>query len=79
MTGGPGSGKSALLGVVVCAAHLHLRSATHHLWRHIVTRPSANDRLVAVHARQRGVRDLTASLGSPQDRPGAVPSPGRRA
>ncbi|WP_049576571.1 AAA family ATPase [Streptomyces sp. SBT349] len=62
VTGGPGTGKSALLGVLVCAAHPGLRAATTHLWRHATSRPSAHDQLVALHARHRGVRDLTTSL-----------------
>ncbi|MFI7121945.1 hypothetical protein [Amycolatopsis sp. NPDC049868] len=63
VTGGPGAGKSALLGVLVCAAHPALRQSTMDLWRHVAHRPSANDDLVAVHARQCDVREIAASIG----------------
>ena len=63
VTGGPGVGKSALLGVLVCAAHPRLREPTRELWRAAAARPSQNEHLAAVHARQRGLAEITASLG----------------
>ncbi|UMP00089.1 NACHT and WD repeat domain-containing protein [Amycolatopsis sp. EV170708-02-1] len=63
VAGGPGSGKSALLGVLVCAAHPVLRSSTMDLWRHVAHRPSANGNLVAVHGRQCDVDEIAASIG----------------
>lgn len=62
ITGCPGVGKSALIGVLVCAAHPELRDATERVWHHVARAPSRNPHLVAVHARQRGLREITASL-----------------
>lgn len=53
MTGKPGVGKSALLGVLVCAAHEVLRDRYPELWRSLPDVPAGNPRLAAVHARQR--------------------------
>lgn len=61
--GSPGSGKSALLGVCVCAAHPRLRAATASLWQVAAHRPSLHPNLAAVHARQYDLREITASLG----------------
>ena len=61
--GSPGSGKSALLGVCVCAAHPQLRSATAALWQVAAHRPSLQHNLAAVHARQHDLTEITASLG----------------
>src|SRR5882757_1722129 len=63
VTGSPGVGKSALLGVLVCAAHPQLREPTRELWRAAAARPSENAHLAAVHARQRTLAEITASLG----------------
>jgi energy-coupling factor transporter ATP-binding protein EcfA2 len=63
VTGSPGAGKSALLGVLVCAAHPQLRHATQDVWRTAAARPSENPALAAVHARQRSMAEITASLG----------------
>lgn len=63
VTGSPGVGKSALLGVLVCAAHPQLREPTRELWRAAAARPSQNPHLAAVHARQRSLAEITASLG----------------
>jgi hypothetical protein len=62
VTGGPGVGKSALLGVLVCAAHPALRDATNQLWNQARNQPPEMSQLVAVHARQRNLADVTASL-----------------
>jgi WD40 repeat protein len=62
VTGAPGAGKSALLGVLVCAAHPQLRIPTRHLWerqRHI---SSENPDLIAVHARERTTSLIAASI-----------------
>ncbi len=64
VTGSPGAGKSALLGVLVCAAHPVLRRPTQSLWRHTVAHPSLNPDLVAVHARQRAMDVILASLAT---------------
>ncbi len=62
VTGSPGVGKSALLGVLVCAAHPLLREQTRPLWNRIAQRPLRLSNLVAVHVRRRGVDDVTRSL-----------------
>ncbi|MER5636718.1 AAA family ATPase [Kitasatospora sp. NPDC002227] len=63
VTGGPGSGKSALLGVTVCVTHPALAP----LRRHIVTRvrgfrPTPSAIVLAVHARQLSTQQITDSL-----------------
>jgi WD40 repeat protein len=62
VTGSPGVGKSALLGVLVCAAHPLLREETRPLWARIAQFPLRLPHLAAVHARGRGVAEVTASL-----------------
>jgi hypothetical protein len=62
VTGSPGAGKSALLGLLVCAAHPQLRGATQELWRAAAYRPSENSDLAAVHARQRTLLVVLKSL-----------------
>jgi hypothetical protein len=62
VTGGPGVGKSAVLGVLVCAAHPKLRKPTQSLWSHASQAPGLIEQLVAVHARQRGLTDVTECL-----------------
>jgi WD40 repeat protein len=77
VTGRPGSGKSALLGVLVCAAHPLLSDRTRALWASIrEAAPSVNRYLAAVHARQRGLTELLESLWG-QLLPGARAAPGR--
>ncbi|MBA2696139.1 MAG: hypothetical protein H0U62_09965 [Actinobacteria bacterium] len=62
VTGSPGAGKSALLGLLVCAAHPGLRGVTQDLWRAAAARPSQNPELAAVHARQRALPVILRSL-----------------
>jgi len=62
VTGSPGVGKSALLGVLICAAHPLLREQTRPLWERIAQFPLRLSHLAAVHARGRGVADVTNSL-----------------
>ncbi|MFG3532628.1 hypothetical protein ACGF8B_38840, partial [Streptomyces sp. NPDC047917] len=63
VTGKPGAGKSALLGVLVCAAHPGLRRHTKPLWRGLGDRaPGESDRIAVVHARRLGVEQIVASL-----------------
>ena len=62
VTGSPGAGKSALVGVLICAAHPLLRNPTMPLWQGIARRPRANPDLAAVHARQRTTIEVAASL-----------------
>lgn len=64
VTGSPGSGKSALIGIVVCAAHPVLSRPTRDLWHHVAAAPSVNDSLAAVHARQRSPRQVVESVAA---------------
>ncbi|SEG94292.1 AAA ATPase domain-containing protein [Thermomonospora echinospora] len=74
VTGSPGSGKSALLGVLVCAAHPGLREATDPAWNRLPHVPSRNEHLVAVHARQLTTQQIIDSLA----RQLHLPPPGLR-
>ncbi|WP_394617045.1 hypothetical protein JNUCC0626_46795 [Lentzea sp. JNUCC 0626] len=69
VTGSPGAGKSALLGVLVCAASPDLREVTRPVWNRIVQAPLPLDRLAAVHARQRGVTTVVSSVARQLDLP----------
>ncbi|MGW6459274.1 hypothetical protein ACWF94_25675 [Streptomyces sp. NPDC055078] len=62
VTGGPGTGKSALLGMLVCAAHPELRDA---LWHRLppLRLPGRSEEFAAVHARGRSAGQLAASIG----------------
>jgi WD40 repeat protein len=66
VTGRPGTGKSALIGAVVGAAHPALVEAAPHIRARLQTDPagcpSINRTMAAVHARQRELDDLVASL-----------------
>ncbi|MFB4427080.1 NACHT and WD repeat domain-containing protein [Streptomyces sp. QL37] len=63
VTGRPGAGKSALLGVLVCAAHPTLRRHTRALWRGLGgSAPGENERIVVVHARRLGLGQIVDSL-----------------
>ena len=65
VTGCPGAGKSAILGLLVCAAHDKLSQATHRLWSRVVDPPLAREpRLIAIHARQRTVATMLTSIAS---------------
>ncbi|MFF1918850.1 hypothetical protein ACFVYE_46705 [Streptomyces sp. NPDC058239] len=61
VTGKPGVGKSALLGVLVCAAHPQLREPARNLWFRLPARPACNDRLAVVHARRRDLDQIANS------------------
>ncbi|MET9864680.1 caspase family protein [Streptomyces sp. NPDC006386] len=66
VTGRPGTGKSALIGAVVGAAHPTLVEAAPHIRARLQTDPagcpSINRSMAAVHARQRELDDLVTSL-----------------
>lgn len=63
LTGCAGSGKSALLGLLVCAAHPDLREPTRPLWEHVADAPDPVTRgFAAVHARQRSLPKVVASI-----------------
>ncbi|MFF2701539.1 hypothetical protein ACFVUQ_24600 [Streptomyces cyaneofuscatus] len=68
VTGAPGAGKSALLGVLVCAAHPELREASRDLWQRAHPTPlPVGTGFAAVHARQRGLSEICASLARQLD------------
>ena len=62
VTGSAGVGKSALIGVVVCAAHPALRAPTQQLWKRVYPLPARVPHMAAVHARQRSVMEIAQSL-----------------
>lgn len=66
VTGSPGSGKSALLGVAACLAHPQLREVTRQIAQAVPrdVRPEPNPGLAAVHARQRGPSEVLSSVAS---------------
>ncbi|MFB7779744.1 AAA family ATPase [Streptomyces bauhiniae] len=66
VTGSPGSGKSALLGVVACLAHPQLREVTGQIAAVVDRdgRPELLPDLAAVHARQRGPSEVLSSLAT---------------
>ncbi|MFE2868237.1 hypothetical protein [Embleya sp. NPDC059259] len=77
VTGKPGVGKSALLGVLVCAAHPELRLRTRSVWTTLGGAvPPLIDDLAVVHARRRTLSEITAALARQwelTDRSGARP------
>ncbi|MGQ7750016.1 hypothetical protein ACUN29_16205 [Streptomyces sp. WC2508] len=64
VTGSPGVGKSALVGVLVCAAHPQLRQLAAGVTPRVRADllPSINDRLIAVHARGLSLVEVIDSL-----------------
>ncbi|QDQ10061.1 AAA family ATPase [Streptomyces spectabilis] len=62
VTGSPGSGKSALLGMLVCAAHPDLRALLIDRLPPDLPLPGRGTSFAAVHARGRGTGELVASL-----------------
>ncbi|MFJ9844498.1 hypothetical protein ACIRYZ_29395 [Kitasatospora sp. NPDC101155] len=65
VTGKPGVGKSALMGMLACAAHPELRAPTQHIWSALRRlAPRKVPELAVVHARKRGLAEVVASLAS---------------
>jgi hypothetical protein len=63
--GGPGAGKSALLGVWVCAGHEQLREVLRRLWRDVPGVPAAPiPGLIAAHARQRSAGEVMDTIAA---------------
>ncbi|WP_433833333.1 hypothetical protein ACQP2E_18580 [Actinoplanes sp. CA-015351] len=62
VTGGPGAGKSALVGILVCAAHPVLHVPTRPVWRNVRRTPSVQRQFAAVHVRHRTLAEVTGSL-----------------
>ena len=79
VTGKPGVGKSALLGVVVCAAHPALRERTRELWDRLPDMPPRvpEGSLAVVHARRRTVAQIIASIARQWQLPAPGASDGR--
>ncbi|EOD68005.1 ATP-binding protein [Amycolatopsis vancoresmycina] len=73
VTGSPGSGKSALLGVLTCAASSQLRDVTRHIWHRVAQAPVTIDGLAAVHARQRGLDGVAGSIARQLGFPESLP------
>ncbi|MFI1379940.1 PQQ-binding-like beta-propeller repeat protein [Embleya sp. NPDC020886] len=72
VTGAPGAGKSALLGVLVCAAHPELADLVPEVRARLSgvgpgVCPSVNERLAAVHARGRTAADVAAAIARQLD------------
>ncbi|WP_446046347.1 AAA family ATPase [Streptomyces olivaceus] len=64
VTGSPGTGKSALLGALVCAAHPQLAEQAAHIRERLpgACRAALHGHLAAVQARQRTLPDVLAAL-----------------
>ncbi|MEV4108503.1 hypothetical protein [Nonomuraea sp. NPDC049695] len=64
VTGGPGAGKSALLGVTLCLAHQDLHDIADPVLSRILPaeRPDVHPFLAAVHTRERGQAEILSSL-----------------
>ncbi|MET9578847.1 AAA family ATPase [Streptomyces massasporeus] len=60
VVGSPGTGKSALLGALMCAAHPHLTDQARHIRERLpgACRPAVHEAIAAVQARQRGLETL---------------------
>jgi len=63
VTGSPGAGKSALLGLLVCAAHPALRLPTTQIWEAGASTPAQVGVLCAVHAGERPLIAIATALG----------------
>ncbi|MFD5159673.1 AAA family ATPase, partial [Streptomyces hawaiiensis] len=64
VTGSPGTGKSALLGALMCAAHPQLAEQAAHIRERLpgACRPAFHERLAAVQARQRSLTSVLSAL-----------------
>jgi hypothetical protein len=62
VTGAAGAGKSALLGALVCAAHPALAASAEHVRVRLPERVSLATPMAAVHARQRSLDEIVASI-----------------
>jgi WD40 repeat protein len=65
VVGSPGSGKSAILGALVCTAHERLRQTMPEIANRLPgeCQPPIIEDLVVVHARNRDVAEIAASIG----------------
>ena len=62
VTGSPGSGKSAILGILVCAGHQALREPTRPVWSKASPDPGPVTNLAAVHARGLSTAQVVLAL-----------------
>ncbi|WP_406329982.1 AAA family ATPase [[Kitasatospora] papulosa] len=71
VTGSPGAGKSALLGVVVCCAHPQLVKGLRPVMQSIPTklRPNPRSRVAAVHARGMALSQVVDAVAAQLDLP----------
>ncbi|MFT4137294.1 MAG: hypothetical protein QM641_12380, partial [Microbacterium sp.] len=73
VTGSPGAGKSALIGILVCAAHPELRDATKKIWNRAATCPRKQKAIAAVHVRAMTVSQVLMAIAQQLDlRPATV-------
>ncbi len=70
VTGAPGSGKSALLGILVCAAHPQLRARTNTIWGRAVHAPRARTLVAGIHSRGLSAADVIVSISGQLGIPG---------
>ncbi|MFD9938704.1 AAA family ATPase [Streptomyces massasporeus] len=66
VVGSPGTGKSALLGALMCAAHPQLTEQARHIRERLpgACRPAVHEAIAAVQARQRGLETLLDVLAA---------------
>jgi WD40 repeat protein len=74
VTGSPGAGKSALLGLLVCAAHPALREPTAPIWRGSAVVPGPAGLLCAVDTSERTLEAVAETLGRQLELTGEVTS-----
>ncbi|GAA1468851.1 caspase family protein [Microbacterium thalassium] len=79
VTGSPGAGKSALLGMLVCAGIQPLRETTRQVWEHVPHQARPLVAAAAVHARNLQVEDVSSTIARQldllsQDRKAMAPS-----
>ncbi|MFG1993037.1 caspase family protein [Actinoplanes sp. NPDC048988] len=75
VTGSPGAGKSALIGVLVCAAHPMMRDSTRAVWEAVEQAPYLNRTMAAVHARARTPAQIISSVARQLGVLSGVPEP----
>jgi WD40 repeat protein len=63
VSGSPGAGKSALLGLLICAAHPALRESTIPIWQAAAVAPGAAGRLCAIDASECALEAIAETLG----------------
>lgn len=69
VTGSPGAGKSAVLGILVCAAHPFLRERTAEVWSRAAKAPGLQPNMVGIHARSMSIPQILKSIHRQLDLP----------